>query len=348
MQLCYVEEVETPDLGRLSIEFMLWASLQPEVPVYAWKEDVLWALLPKRLEQADAYAHRLESCVAQTQAQAAELQALKALLAAQKATLLCMQQGQLAQAEVHQVHARQLEAQLSEMLSLFSWPKVEPRPIYNRATQVSRYDAVDEGQGTVQVFCAFRGCKKPQTLAFSRTNSWYTPDCMACGRPFLVFIARLLELQTHKRQGHVRYVLRLEEAQGKHVRVEFLDGSGDVWQVLPRDYLALLYAWHMPSAPQTKNDAQLGAVVNLTRKHVFWLSKVGHCFIATAFLGEEAVELPTFRRFRDEVLLRRLWGRLAVRAYYALGPHAARLLYAQPWLRAPMRRLLRGICRLLP
>jgi len=326
---------------------MLWASLQPEVPAYIWKEDSLWAEVPKRLKQADAYAQKLEACIAQTEAQAAELSALKALLAAQKATLLCLQQGQLADAEVQEAHARRLETQLAEMLSLFSWPKAERRPVYDKATQVSRYDAVVEHPGTVQVFCAFRGCMKPQTLEFSPTNSWYAPTCMACGRPFLVFIARLLEVQTEKRRGHARYVLRLEDAQQKHVRVEFLDASGDVWQVVEKDYLALLYAWHVPHAPQTKNDAQLGALVNLTRKHVFWPSKVGPCFVVTAFLGEDAKELPAFRRFRDEVLLQSSAGRLAVKVYYALGPRAARFLKAQPWLRAPMRRVLRRIHRRL-
>jgi len=326
---------------------MLWAAMQPEVPAYIWRNDPLWAEVPKRLAQADVHAQNLEACVAQTQAQAAELSALKALVAAQKATLLCMQQGQLAKAEVQEVHARRLETQLAEMLSLFSWPKAERRLVYDKATQVSRYDAVEESQGTVQVFCAFRGCKKPQTLEFSRTNSWYTPHCMACGRSFLVFIARLLEVQTEKRSGHIRYWLRLEDAQHKSVRVEFLDASGDLWRVVERDYLALLYAWHIPDAPQTKNDAQLSAVVNLTRKHVFWLSKVGHCFIATAVLGEEAAELMAFRRFRDEVLLQSPWGRLAVHLYYALGPFAARFLQAQPGLQRPMRCLLRGIHRRL-
>jgi len=324
---------------------MLWASLQPEVPAYIWKADPLWTELPGRLSQAQAHTRALEACVAQNPAQEAELSALKALVAAQTATLLLMQQGQLAEAEAQQVHARQLETQLAQMLSLFSWPKTERRPVFDKATQVSRYDSVPESQGTVQVFCAFRGCKKPQTLEFSRTNSWYTPTCLACGRPFLLFIARLEALQTEKKRGHIRYVLRLEDARHKQVRVEFLDGSGDVWQVLHRDYLALLYAWHIPGAPQAKNDAQLSAIINLTRKHAFWLSKVGHCFVVTAFLGEEAKELPAFRRFRDEVLLQSPWGRLAVKAYYAVGPLAARFLRAQPWLQAPMRRWLRSIHR---
>ncbi|MCL2626331.1 MAG: hypothetical protein FWD46_05915 [Cystobacterineae bacterium] len=348
----YVEGVENPDLGRLSIECMLWASLQPEVPVYFWKEDTLWPQVPKRIGQAEVYAQKLEACVAETESQAAELWTLKQLVAAQKATLLFLQQGQLSKAEAEQTRARQLETQLAEMLSLFSWPKVEHRPVYNRATQVSRYDSVDidEGRGTVQVFCAFRGCKKPQTLEFSRSNSWYRHTCMACGRSFLVFIARLMQLQTTDWKGHRRYVLRLEDAQHKHVRVEFVDGSGDIWQVVERDYLALLYAWHhqvyawnSQEAMQTKRNTELNALVNLTRRHVFWLSRVGHCFVATAFLGEGAIELVLFRRFRDEVLLSHFWGKWGVAAYYALGPFAARLLLAQPWLRTPMRRLLKRI-----
>jgi len=332
---------------------MLWASLQPEVPVYLWKGDLLWAELPKRILQAGVYEQKLAACVVETDLQTAELEALKALIGAQKATLLFMQQGQLAEAEVQQVHARQLETELAEMLSLFSWPKIERRPVYNRETQLSRYDSFDESRGTVQVFCAFRGCKKPQTLEFSRTNSWYSPTCMACGRSFWVFIARLLKLEGTKKKGHMHYVLHLEDAQHRNIRVEFGDGSGELWQVVERDYLALLYAWHAQDAAQTQADAkagtaskaQLNAVVNLTRKHVFWLSKIGNCFIATAFLGKEAEELLLFRRFRDEVLLRHFWGRWVVAGYYAMGPLAVRLLKTQPSLKAPLRRLLRRIHR---
>ncbi|MCL2259271.1 MAG: hypothetical protein FWC18_05560 [Cystobacterineae bacterium] len=335
---------------------MVWASLQPEVPVYFWKEDALWKEVPKRVAQAEVYARQLEACVAETELEAAELSALKQLVATQRATLLFMQQAQLAQAEAEQARARQLEVQLAEMLSLFSWPKVERRPVYNRETQVSRYDSVDieERQGTVQVFCAFRGCKKPKMLEFSRTNSWYKPKCAACGRSFLVFIARLLELQATCWKRHTRYVLRLEDAQCKHVRVEFVDGSNGIWQVVERDYLALLYVWHnqegawnSQEAMQTKRSTELNAVINLTRKHVFWLSKVGHCFVATAFLGEGAEELPLFWRYRDEILLPRFWGRWVVAAYYALGPFGARFLLAQPWLKVPMRCLLRRIHRKL-
>ena len=45
------------------------------------------------------------------------------------------------------------------------------------------------------------------------------------------------------------------------------------------------------------------------------------CFIATACYGSfECEEVIVFRKFRDEVLLKFLWGKLFVYIYYLLSP----------------------------
>ncbi len=57
----------------------------------------------------------------------------------------------------------------------------------------------------------------------------------------------------------------------------------------------------------------------------------GNCFIATAVEEYCAVEtLPSLRRFRDEVLLKRTWGRSFVKVYYWVGPGLARLVLRTP------------------
>jgi len=63
------------------------------------------------------------------------------------------------------------------------------------------------------------------------------------------------------------------------------------------------------------------------------------CFIATAVYGRaDAPELETFRRFRDEFLLKRSMGKLFMSFYYSFSPHAAELIkkseYAKKLVRA--------------
>ena len=57
----------------------------------------------------------------------------------------------------------------------------------------------------------------------------------------------------------------------------------------------------------------------------------GKCFIATAVEDYcEPQTLPLLRRFRDQYLLKRAWGRGFVRVYYRLGPGLARLVLRTP------------------
>ena len=65
----------------------------------------------------------------------------------------------------------------------------------------------------------------------------------------------------------------------------------------------------------------------------------GACFIATVSLGEtDWRELAVLRRFRDEILLTNLPGRIFVRWYYRYGPHLARAIEKKEIYRAFVRR----------
>jgi hypothetical protein len=57
--------------------------------------------------------------------------------------------------------------------------------------------------------------------------------------------------------------------------------------------------------------------------------------------------LAAFRRFRDEVLRRHAWGRLAERAYYGLGPPLAGVIERHPRVRQGVRRGLGRLHRAL-
>lgn len=71
---------------------------------------------------------------------------------------------------------------------------------------------------------------------------------------------------------------------------------------------------------------------------------VDPCFVATAAYGTAlADEVWVLRRFRDRVLMRSTVGRALVDVYYALGPHAAKIISRRPWLRTITRHLLTPI-----
>lgn len=70
------------------------------------------------------------------------------------------------------------------------------------------------------------------------------------------------------------------------------------------------------------------------------------CFVATAVYGDpQAQDVVTLRRFRDEVLSRTLLGRLAIAAYWIVGPRAAVVVQRLPATRRPLRWLLRQTAR---
>jgi len=65
------------------------------------------------------------------------------------------------------------------------------------------------------------------------------------------------------------------------------------------------------------------------------------CFVVTATLGDfDHPDVTLLRRFRDVWLSERSWGRLAVRAYYRVGPLLADAIRDRPILRRWSRRLL--------
>lgn len=72
--------------------------------------------------------------------------------------------------------------------------------------------------------------------------------------------------------------------------------------------------------------------------------KSGGCFIASAAFGDPAHPcVNALRAYRDGVLRHRTLGRLAIRCYDAVGPHAARIVERWPWLRHAARRRLVGL-----
>ncbi|USI27903.1 CFI-box-CTERM domain-containing protein [Alteromonas macleodii] len=70
-----------------------------------------------------------------------------------------------------------------------------------------------------------------------------------------------------------------------------------------------------------------------------------NCFIATAIYGENAAETNSLRRWRDNFLLKRVWGRLFVRIYYLVSPKIVGILESSPILKRRTKMLIDKIVK---
>ena len=71
-------------------------------------------------------------------------------------------------------------------------------------------------------------------------------------------------------------------------------------------------------------------------------ARKGHCFIATCMFGE-AWQTEVLRRFRNEALRPRVWGRRVIRLYYREAPSICVVLRRWPPLQVPVRLVLGAI-----
>lgn len=69
------------------------------------------------------------------------------------------------------------------------------------------------------------------------------------------------------------------------------------------------------------------------------------CFIATAVYGSDDPRTEELRNFRDDRLVKAVWGRWLVSVYYAVSPPLAYLLTLAPWLRPSAMRMLDHVRR---
>jgi hypothetical protein len=78
-------------------------------------------------------------------------------------------------------------------------------------------------------------------------------------------------------------------------------------------------------------------------------SSRGPCFLATAVFEHEpyAVELMVFRRFRDQILKKKKWGRRLVWFYYKTSPPLARVIKGSPFLKHLLHPVFKKLSALL-
>lgn len=67
----------------------------------------------------------------------------------------------------------------------------------------------------------------------------------------------------------------------------------------------------------------------------------GGCYVATCVYGSyDCPEVWTLRRFRDKYLKRSYWGRLFIKAYYAISPKVVSVFGSSTWFRSTTKTIL--------
>lgn len=320
--------VSDPEL--LQLELARFFAELPEPPVYRRRDD------PAR-PQAQRLADEGERLLASAYALGAPALAQHALaLEAHLEALSAVADGRPEAAEVPWRRAQALEAKALEGQRLWKHAQEAGGPAYDRGSGRSRYDPRPEARFECKLICP--GCRKVGDYSVSPQHAAHALTCVACGGPFEVFLGEVRDVTVTKRGRAREYALRLLALGGVPSAVEVADATGVELALTPKDRVALLY----------RPAGTLRALLNLTTSRVLWIQEPGACFIATAALGPDAPELATFRRLRDEVLLRTAPGRWGVRGYYRWGAAAAPFVRRHPALRRGIARALRTLAARLP
>jgi hypothetical protein len=126
---------------------------------------------------------------------------------------------------------------------------------------------------------------------------------------------------------------------------------------LPQEVFAAIYGltkanMRIPAISMLRQHSDLSltdATDRIDRLGILLGVRQKQCYIATACYGDaDHPDVESLRRFRDEVLLRTVWGRAFVRVYYVLSPRIAERLgrHALPAAilrRAVLEPLVRGL-----
>ena len=327
------EDNPSDSLDILRRDILTFAGRLPEPPVYRRRDDPVNAAIREHIREAQPLierADRLHATVA------------RSVLDAHLAWLTLAADGDLVKAEVAWRHALEIGVLITTGQRSWRTNEETVRPVFERDTGVSRFDPRPAPELVVKLACPRCRCVEEKKLTPAVALHTYT-----CGECRTTYEAYLAELRTceikDRRGGGWSYCFRVEDLSGALTRIEFDDTSGaQVLAAARRDLLAFIYQPH----------GQLRGVVNLHTSRVLWFKNRTPCFVATVAFGEGAPQLTVLRDFRDEVLMRSAPGRLAVSAYYRLGPPAAKFVERHPTLKVATRHVLstvvRGISQVRP
>ncbi|MFO0596510.1 MAG: CFI-box-CTERM domain-containing protein [Myxococcaceae bacterium] len=315
-------------LDAFQRDALAFFSRVPEPPLYRRRDDPAKALAATLVEEA-------ELLVARAWRLGREVEAFAPAIEAHVASLVLIAEGKVEAAEPLWHEALQHERAATAPLRLFKRTDDQRGPVFDAATQRSRFDPTPEAGLEVRLACP--SCHKVSPFSLSTRVAMHELQCTKCSALFSAYVGEVRSLTlTQLAKNRRRYSFHLEELSGLHSRVEFDDSNIGELAVSRRDLLACLY-----------EHGQLRGVLNLNTSRVLWVSAPGPCFVATVAFGEGAPELHVLRGFRDRVLMPRATGRALVALYYEHGPALARLVGERPVLRRAARSTLQAIIPLV-
>lgn len=103
---------------------------------------------------------------------------------------------------------------------------------------------------------------------------------------------------------------------------------------------AILQAMKANQQPPLKKPNMNNAVKPVCSPKNNKTSGNSNCFIATSIYGIDGVQTNMLRNWRDEVLLRHIFGRNFVAIYYFISPKIVKVIESQPKLKKPIQKLL--------
>jgi hypothetical protein len=327
-----------PDVAaeRLRTDCAKFFDAIPDPPLYRRLNDparaAAEALVPKGEEL-------LVQCLAlgRDAKLAEELTPLRETLQSFVAALCHVGAGRLREAELAWQRARQLERSSVSLRRLWASSDEAPRPVYDRESQVSRFDPRPEPQLRVKLPCPNGSCQRAAEYRFSPRYATQEFACPFCQMTFVAYFGEARTARAERVGTRTRHMFQVEELTHARMRVEFEDATDAELNVARGDLLAFLYTV----------QRQLRAAVNLSSGRVLWVTRGAPCFLATAVFGVDAPELVVFRDFRDRALVQSSVGMLLVRAYERHGEHLSRAVRRHPRLRLVVRAGLGYIYRWL-
>jgi hypothetical protein len=322
-------------LERLRTDVLAFFSTLPEPPVYRRAEDPLREAAQKALAAGQPLLARAMALT--RTAHGPKVVALREALERHLEALCHTTEGRLLEAEGAWSQAVELERAARTVGKLWVTDDDRELPVYDPASGASRYDPQPDPPIRAKLACPNRGCHKVGDYELSPRHAAHRLDCAQCHRSFLAYVAECRTVNIHLRGRARRYVFELVEPTGGLAGLELEDGGGEEFSVARGDRLAFLYSDHR----------ELRAVLNLSSSRLLWLQRAIPCFLATAVFGDGAPELEPFRRFRDQVLMRSMLGRVCVRGYERAGPMAARWVLRREGRRQALRKALEVVHRWL-
>jgi hypothetical protein len=314
-----------------------WLERLPEPPLYPRSDDPERPRATELLQEGIGLLARGWALQEAGRIAESDVPLVRAVQAHAEA-LAATTEGRVAQAEEAWARATALERESRTRQRAWVREDEVERPVWDAVGRQSRYDPRPAPTVRARIACAHPTCRAEQEVSFPPSYALHSFTCQRCRQPFSAYLAESREIRSSAAPFGRRLSFRLEPLGGGASRVQFDDGSPDVFHAARGDLLAFLYT----------EGPVLRGVINLSTGRTLWRRRTGPCWIATQAYGEGAPELEVLRAFRDQVLLPTTMGRAAVACYDRCSPWMVRWLEHRPRARACIRRGLDALVERIP